>query len=124
MKTNYEYQAKVIRVLDGDTVEVDVDLGFSSTMRMKIRVIAKSTAGFDTPETWRPKDDEERVLGQAATARAKELLEDKTILLRSVKFGKYRYVATIELEDGLDFGDHMISEGHQKKIRREGSVSR
>ena len=56
----YEYYADVIRIIDGDTIEVNIDLGFNIQITQKIRVMAKSTKNFDTPETWRPKDDKEK----------------------------------------------------------------
>ena len=54
----YEYSIKnVVRVIDGDTVDVEIDLGFSLTKKERIRL-----AGIDTPET-RTKNDEEKKLG-------------------------------------------------------------
>lgn len=117
-KVTYEFVTDVFRVVDGDTVEVMIELGFGHLSKRKIRIIAKSSKGFNTYETYRPEDEIERFLGEKATARAKELLSGQVIILRSVKWGKYRYVATIELEDGRDYGDIMIQEGHQKKVRK------
>ena len=111
----YQYKAHVIRVIDGDTVEVRIDLGYDIQITKSIRVIAESHPYFDTPETWRPKTESERAHGKLATERAIELLEGKDIILDSVKEGKYRYVAKIKLENNVDYADTMIKEGFQKR---------
>ena len=116
----YQYKANVIRVVDGDTVEAVVDLGFDVKITKKIRVIAETHPYFDTPETWRPKTEAERAHGEAAKARAIELLEGKSVILDSLKDGKYRYVAKIKLDipgkdDRIDYGDLMVNEGYQKR---------
>ena len=54
----YEYNVKVLRVIDGDTIDVDIDLGFDTTLTKKrIRLY-----GIDTPES-RTRDKEEKVRG-------------------------------------------------------------
>lgn len=63
MKSHYEYQAIVTRVVDGDTLEVTIDLGF----RIKIEKVRLRLKGIDTPETWRPRNDLERTHGLKAT---------------------------------------------------------
>lgn len=62
----YFYRFKPIRVIDGDTVEGDLDLGFRLTQRVHVRL-----AGYDAPETYRPKDVDEKTKG----LRCKEYLE-------------------------------------------------
>ena len=79
----YQYKAHVIRIIDGDTVEAVVDLGFDVKITKNIRIIAESHPKFDTPETWRPKTEAERAHGKEATARATELLQDKEILMNA-----------------------------------------
>ena len=65
----YEYRAKILRVVDGDTVDVDIDLGFGVWMhKERVRI-----NGIDTPES-RTRDKEEKVFGLAAKERVKELL--------------------------------------------------
>ena len=57
----YEYKCKRVKVIDGDTVDVDIDLGFGVWMRdQRIRLY-----GIDTPES-RTSDDQEKVYGLAA----------------------------------------------------------
>ena len=58
----YEYKCKIVRIVDGDTVDVDIDLGFGVWMRnQRIRMY-----GIDTPES-RTSDKIEKVYGKAAT---------------------------------------------------------
>lgn len=111
----YEYLATITRVIDGDTIEATVELGFGITQNMKFRVIADTHEYFDTPETWRPKSEEEAAHGELAKTRAIELLEGKTLRISSVKKGKYRYLCKIKLENGIDYADTMVNEGFQKR---------
>ena len=66
-----EYDVKVIKVVDGDTVDVDIDLGFGVTLTdERVRIM-----GIDTPES-RTRDKVEDLFGEAAKARLKELMKD------------------------------------------------
>lgn len=111
----YEYNALIENVIDGDTVDALVDMGFGLTMMVRFRLLAENHEYFDTPESWRPTTEAEREHGEQAKARATELLLGKTFKIKSIKKGKYRYVCNIVLEDGSDYGDKMINEGFQKR---------
>ena len=111
----YQYKAKVLRVLDGDTIEVEIDLGFDIKLNRKIRIIAENHPYFDTPETWRPRNEAEKQHGLQATVRAEELMLNKIVILDSLKDGKYNYVAKIKLDNNIDYGDLMINEGFLKR---------
>ena len=64
-----QYEVKILKVVDGDTVDVDIDLGFGITLRdERVRIM-----GIDTPES-RTSDKVEKVFGLAAKERLKELL--------------------------------------------------
>ena len=66
----YEYKCKVVRVVDGDTVDVDIDLGFGMTYKkQRVRML-----GIDTPES-RTRDLVEKKFGKASKAHLKEILE-------------------------------------------------
>jgi len=108
----YQYKAKVIRVVDADTVDAQVDTGFGITMTQRFRI-----NNFDAPEIYRPRNEEEKLHGQKATARAIELLIGKDILLKSTKVaGIYgRFGADIWLENGDNFIEVMINEGYSKR---------
>ena len=81
----YEYKVKEIaKVVDGDTVDVIVDLGFSLFKKERCRV-----AGIDTPES-RTRDKKEKVYGLEAKAYLKGLLSSaENLTVRTEKDGKY-----------------------------------
>ena len=59
----YEYKAKLVKVVDGDTVDVDIDLGFGVWLKNeRVRIM-----GIDTPES-RTRDKVEKIFGLAAKA--------------------------------------------------------
>ena len=65
----YEYRCKVLKVVDGDTADVDIDLGFGIVLTdERVRLM-----GIDTPES-RTSDKVEDLFGEAAKARLKELI--------------------------------------------------
>ena len=75
LKVN-EYDVVLLKAVDGDTVDVDIDLGFNTWLRdERVRIM-----GIDTPES-RTSDKVEKVFGLAAKARLKELLKDGGILV-------------------------------------------
>jgi len=108
----YEYEAVIVYVADGDTVDALVDLGFESFRKVRLRVLS-----IDTPETWRPSTEAERLHGEKATKRAKELLLNKGVVLNTtLKKGKWRrYLADIVLADGREYATVMKEEGFAKK---------
>ena len=106
----FQYAAKINRVLDGDTFDATVDLGFGVFNKQRFRV-----NNFDAPETWRPRNHLEAEHGARATHRAKELLDGQTVIITSTHLGIYgRYGATVTLPDGRDFVEIMRSEGFEK----------
>lgn len=89
----YRYKAKVIRVVDGDTYRLEIDLGFRIKFTETVRLY-----DADTPETYRPKSEAERKHGKEATAFVKGLIEGKEVIIETYKDkkGKYgRYLAQI-----------------------------
>ena len=98
----YEYKAKVVKVIDGDTVDVDIDLGFGIWMKdERVRIM-----GIDTPES-RTRDKVEKKFGLAAKEKLKSLLGKTTILKTQVskngedmkgKFG--RILGDFDVYDG------------------------
>ena len=80
----FEYKAKITRVIDGDTVDAMIDLGFSVHRKIRIRL-----HGINTPES-RTKDLEEKERGLQAKARLIEILEehDYEVDLKSNGVGK------------------------------------
>ena len=106
----YHYKAKVLRVVDGDTYDMEVDLGFGIKFNARFRL-----NGIDTPETWRPKSEAEREHGERATARVKELIEGKEATIYSYKLGIYgRYSADVFDERGESLAEILKREGFEK----------
>jgi len=81
----YTYNAKVVKVVDGDTIDALVDLGFDTWKQVRIRM-----HGMNAPES-RTRDLEEKKLGLAAKARLKEILKENKnkFILVSHGVGKY-----------------------------------
>ena len=116
----YEYKAVVDRVVDGDTIDVTIDLGFSVWKKMRVRM-----EGINTPES-RTRDLEEKKRGLAAKDRLKSILEfnNNKCILKVSGVGKYgRSLATVLVEslsplngeDGvtlIDVNKQLIEEGH------------
>ena len=108
-----EYDVKVIKVVDGDTVDVDIDLGFGVTLTdERVRIM-----GIDTPES-RTRDKVEDLFGEAAKARLKELMKDggKLITTEDRKGedmkGKFGRILGDFKVDGKKVTDILIEEGH------------
>ena len=78
-----EYEAELIKVLDGDTIDCYIDLGFDLKIKKRIRYM-----GIDTWES-RTRDLAEKEKGLAAKARNKELLESGVFKLKSFGTGKF-----------------------------------
>ena len=112
----YNYKGRVIRVVDGDTVDAYLDMGFGIFMNQRLRIDS-----FDAPESWRPRNEAEKVHGEAAKARAKELLEGHELIFTTSKeIGMYgRYGTSITLPNGKKFGEVMVNEGFAKKKNYE-----
>lgn len=107
----YEYKALITRVVDGDTFDATVDLGFDINFSIRVRL-----RGIDTPETWRPKTAAEEVHGLQATKFVGILIKDQYVKMRSHKLGIYgRYEVDIELADGTDLATFLREKGFEKR---------
>tara|TARA_Y100000593_G_scaffold14645_1_gene28098 strand:- start:1290 stop:1679 length:390 start_codon:yes stop_codon:yes gene_type:complete len=105
----YVYKAKLDRIIDGDTVDAVIDLGFDVSVHKRIRL-----AGIDTPES-RTRDLEEKERGLASKARLEEMLEGGEFILESNEVGKYgRVLGTLFVEKETD--DNLTSEPQIMKI--------
>ena len=79
-----EFHVTITKVVDGDTVDVDIDLGFSTVLKkQRVRLM-----GIDTPES-RTRDLVEKLFGKAAKAHLKKLLSEGDITLVSHDKGKF-----------------------------------
>jgi len=103
----YEYNCKIRRVVDGDTIDVDIDLGFDTwKCGERIRLF-----GVDCPEC-RSRDKEEKAAGLAAKDFVKRLLHDGgAYTLTTKEKGKFgRYLGVIMLSDRTSVNAALVSE--------------
>lgn len=113
LKVNH-YDVVLLKAVDGDTVDVDIDLGFGVWLREeRVRIM-----GIDTPES-RTSDKVEKLFGLAAKKRLKELLHHGGVLVTTEekdgedmrgKFG--RILGDFKTPDGKLVTDVLIEEGH------------
>ena len=105
----HEYKAKIRRWVDGDTVDVTLDLGFDILYNNRIRLL-----GIDTPES-RTRDLEEKKLGLAAKDRVKELCPvGSTVTVKTTKDGRGKFgriLGEIYVGD-VNVNKLLIEEGH------------
>ena len=112
----YIYRGKLERVVDGDTIDALIDVGFDIWIKKRIRY-----SGIDTWES-RTRDLEEKAKGLEAKARNKELLKEVSsksgyFRLKSHGVGKYgRVLGEIFIEDAegkqYNINETLIKEGH------------
>ena len=118
----YEYRIKSVdKIVDGDTIDVTIDLGFDILHKTRVRLY-----GINTPEK-RTRDLEEKKRGYAASERLTELIlscfiEDHYLVLQTKEKGKYgRYLGILirrvdDAKEGenpeLDLNQQLVLEGH------------
>ena len=103
----YEYRCTVVKIVDGDTVDVDIDLGFGIWMRKeRIRLL-----GIDTPES-RTRDKEEKKYGLAAKKYLTGMLNDEGgIVLKTKKDAEGKFGRILgELWRTTDYADKSINQ--------------
>jgi len=102
----YEYSCKITRVVDGDTVDVILDLGFSILHKCRVRLY-----GIDTPES-RTRNKDEKIRGKLASAFLKDAIKKgKKVTLRSKlkdSKGKYGRVLGEIVVDEININQSMI----------------
>jgi len=104
----YEYKCKIRKVVDGDTVDIDIDLGFGVWLNdERVRIM-----GIDTPES-RTSDKVEDLFGEAAKARLKELLKHGGKLITT----EDRKGEDMKGKFGLILGDFYVERWEGKKER-------
>ena len=112
------YRCKVTRVIDGDTVDATIDLGFKILYADRIRLM-----GIDTPES-RTRNKREKALGLASKARLKELLAAAPVGKRGAKWitlettkqgtGKFGRILGTLYVAGVNVNQALIDEGHAR----------
>ena len=103
----YVYEAELERVIDGDTIDITLRLGFDVNLKkQRVRL-----HGIDTPES-RTRNLEEKKLGLAAKDRLKELCVGR-FKIKSLGKGKYGRILGIPYDqDGADICKTLVNEGH------------
>jgi micrococcal nuclease len=112
----YTYTASVLKVIDGDTIEVDFDLGFGVWLRnQRIRL-----DGIDTPES-RTSDKEEKVRGTLSKDKLKEILgKDIQITTKIDPNEKYgRILGVLMNKDGVNVNQWLIENNYAVKYSGE-----
>ena len=110
----FEYRCKLLRVVDGDTIDVNLDLGFNVWHKARVRML-----GIDTPES-RTRNLEEKALGLASKVRLKELLKGNKIEIECSKekgkFGRVLGIVWATDKDGsrIDCNQQLCEEGHAR----------
>ena len=105
----YRYKVSVVKVVDGDTIDVAIDLGFGMTYKkQRVRML-----GIDTPES-RTRDLVEKKFGKASKAHLKSILESGGIQLVSHDKGKFgRILGELFIGDSsYSINQQMIDEHH------------
>lgn len=105
----YEYKAAVVRVVDGDTVDVRIDLGFSIGFETRLRLLGINTSELHAP------DPAERERARAGAAMLSSLLPVGSVVQvhtqkdRREKYG--RYLARVVTADGTDAAAALLAAG-------------
>lgn len=112
----YRYFAKVDRVVDGDTVDVAIEVGMNITVHARCRLF-----GIDASET----RGEERPKGLLAKERLRELIKDvatddgkilvQTIKDKTGKFGRYLVILLDPVNGVQNLNETLVSEGHAER---------
>lgn len=125
MGPSYEFPVIISRVVDGDTVDARIDMGFKIIYEERIRLL-----GLDTPESF-TSNKKEKVLGLAAKYRIKDLLTlantlprkrgKKDIILKTAKDGKGKFGRILgeiwvnaNTSEGININQRLIDEGYAR----------
>lgn len=102
----YHYKAEITRVIDGDTYECEIDLGFNVLTQQRVRLL-----GIDTPET----RGETKEAGLRAKAFVQELLSvyGYQVQIRTHKEDSFgRWLSSVQLSDDTDLANRILEADH------------
>jgi micrococcal nuclease len=111
MKHLYYYKVKeIIKIVDGDTVDLGIDLGFDLTVKIRVRM-----SGINAWES-RTRNKEEKKKGLAAKVRLTEMCEESlgkgNLKISTKEKGKYGRYLGVLYAGGKSINDAMVNEGH------------
>lgn len=107
----YFYKAKVTRVVDGDTLDIVIDLGFRASMQLRVRLARIDTAEMNS------KDPEQREKALRAASFLASQVEGKSVYIKTSKSDLYgRWLAEVYLDESCSesMSDRLLSEGLAK----------
>lgn len=107
IQDSYIRKAKCINVVDGDTIDVDIDLGFYTTIRQRFRLLR-----INTPEVY----GEDKLFGLASKEFTQEKLLNKQIVFKSTKTDSFkRWLAEVwyidEAGNQINISDELLANG-------------
>lgn len=105
----YEYRAEVVRVIDGDTIVMSIDVGFDISIVKKIRLL-----GVNTPEI----RGESRTEGLKAKKLVEKWLEGEELTIRTAKADSFgRYLAEITRNGGQSLTSYLLKMGYDPYVK-------
>ena len=106
----YYYNAKLDRIIDGDTIDAMVDLGFDTWVHKRIRL-----SGINCPET-RTRDLNEKAKGLQSKLYLEQLFlpTGGRFILQSLGVGKYGRCIGVLFIEGININEHLLQEGYAK----------
>ena len=107
----YEYKAKLIKIIDGDTIDAEIDLGFKISIRKRIRFL-----GINAPET-RTRDLDEKQAGLKVKSRLETLFDasEGVFTLKSHGVGKFGRVLGEIFIENTNINELLLNEGLASK---------
>ena len=100
-----QFQARVKRVVDGDTLDLDIDLGFRITLRERVRLM-----GIDTPET-RTRDPVEKANGLKSKEFVIGFIADGSVIIKVHGFGKFGRPLVDLYKDDICLNERLVQMG-------------
>ena len=113
----FRYTFTLDRVVDGDTIDITIDLGFSIYKKERIRL-----AFLNSPET-RTKNLEEKALGFRTKEWLSEQLESNNLVVETIKEEKYGRMLGWIFADGVNINEKMIEEGYAWRYGDDKDIS-
>lgn len=116
---DWKFNAKILRVVDGDTIDCRIRLGFHVEVRERLRLCMDDGVGINAPET----RGAERPEGLASKAALVAMIEryceyDECVVktFKGTKQGKYgRFLASLETDEGVKLCDLLVEQGHAER---------